>query len=127
MRPRCSRAAQIGILALASMLLLSGCATEEKYRQLLAGTIGMPEQQLVMRFGAPTSTYETGGSRYLTYRQDVSYYQYDDYPYMYGNFGELVPTNPSGHLVHRGCDTTFQVTDGKVVAYNFTGNSCLAK
>jgi hypothetical protein len=112
---------------LISAFLLAGCATEEKYRQMLATTIGMPEQQLVMRWGAPIATYETGGSRYLTYRQDVSYYQYDDYPYMYGNFGELVPTNPTGHLVRRGCDTTFQVTDGKVVAFNFTGNSCLGR
>jgi hypothetical protein len=113
-----------GLLVVAA--LLAGCATEEKYRQSLAATIGMSESQLVMRYGAPAATYETGGSRYLTYRQDVSYYQLDEPPYMLGNFGEWVPTNPSGHVVRRGCDTTFQLTKDTVTAYNFTGNSCLS-
>jgi hypothetical protein len=117
-----------GILALAAISLLAGCATEDKYRQSLSTLIGTPEDQLVMHWGAPAASYETGGSKYLTYRQSVTYYQPDEPAYTVGNFGEVVPTGlTSGYVVHRGCDTTFQVTNNKIVAFNFTGNSCVSQ
>ena len=47
--------------------LLSGCATEAKYKANLTSWVDRPEHDLIAAWGPPDSAYTDGDTKYLTY------------------------------------------------------------
>jgi hypothetical protein len=54
-------------LFLCSLLVVTGCVTKQEHEDALSSWFGSTEEQLVESWGVPTSFYELGGKRYLTY------------------------------------------------------------
>mgnify|MGYP000326527616 CR=1 FL=1 len=56
-------------LVLLTAILLSGCATVEDVRKRLGTFHGLTENDLVQRWGIPSSVYEKDGVRHVQYSQ----------------------------------------------------------
>lgn len=119
------------LFIVATVLLLAGCATEAKYGELLDTWMGATESQLVSQWGVPNSVYESGGVKYLTYRNSSTGYVPGTAPsYQTNIVGNTIYTNriggTPGFVVNRWCDTTFTVRDGRIVHWSWNGNGCRA-
>ena len=115
------------VLSLLLMAAVTGCAPAFDRPAFLATLVGQPEAELVRRLGVPSRTYETGGRKFLAYSE-----QHSDVigggPFFggpgyfgsgYGLYGGF-PTE----VVERSCETTFEVGDGRVLAWSLHGNAC---
>lgn len=114
-------------LTLALCLGIAACAYGPDRRQVLASLVGQPDTEVVRRFGVPARSYETGGRKFIAYderRTDLipggpffggaGYFGYG-----YGGFGSFPP-----QLIERGCETTFELSGGRVVSWALRGNAC---
>ena len=114
--------------------VLAGCAPAFNRSAFLATLVGQPEAELVRRLGVPSRTYETGGRKFLAYserRSDVigggpflggfGYYGsgFGYYGSGYGYYGGF-----PAEIVEERCETTFEVGDGRVLAWSLHGNAC---
>ena len=113
-------------------LLLSACATTEKYEANLQTWIGSPEAELVRSWGPPDSFYESGESRYLTYHWSNSGVIPGTSPsYTSTLIGNTMYTNPIGGTpaiaYNNNCSTAFEVRSEKVVSWSWKGNHCVAE
>ena len=127
-------------IVFAAMLAVAGCAYDPAVRTArLQPLIGQPVAVLVASLGVPTRTYETGGVQFLAYTERrVDYIPgtpmygpgygwgsgfggpFGPYGNPYGNpYGGLPP-----QVVESGCETTFQVYQGRVQSFTFHGNAC---
>jgi hypothetical protein len=86
--------------------LLAGCITMQDYEGIMSTWIGASEVEVVRAFGVPTSSYDSAGSRFLSFQDERVYVD------MYGG-GTL------------RCTTLFELRDGRVVDWSAEGNSCL--
>ncbi len=114
------------VLPLLLAAVLAGCAPAFDRPAFLATLVGQPEAELVRRLGVPSRTYETGGRKFLAYSE-----QHSDLigggPFLgglgfgpgYGFYGGF-PTE----AIERNCETTFEVGDGRVLAWSLRGNAC---
>lgn len=104
--------------------LLAGCVNQLAVRQAqLSQLIGQPEAALIQQIGVPDKTYEVGGLKYLAYveqRVDImpGYPSYT--PYFSGWYGGGFPPQ----VINLVCETTFQVSEGKVKSFTLRGNGC---
>lgn len=119
------------LTAVAFGFLLAGCATEGKYGQILDTWMGSTESQLISKWGIPSSVYESGGVKYLTYSNSSSGYVPGTAPsYQSTVIGNTVYTNriggTPGFVVNSWCDTTFTTRDGVIVHWSWKGNACKA-
>ena len=114
-------------LALLLCTLAGACATGPDRRLVLASLVGQSETEVVRQLGVPTRSYETGGRKFIAYderRTDVVPPQpfiggFGYFGYGYGTFGAF-----PAQLVERGCETTFEVSGGRVVSWSLRGNAC---
>ncbi|MDO4184404.1 MAG: hypothetical protein Q4D11_04110 [Rhodospirillales bacterium] len=109
------------------LLLVAGCASQEKYAQMLSNYVGFDEEELISRMGPPDSVYELNKStKYLTYKRAQNYY---NPPSATTHFwGNTAYTDFHGGYEQRlWCNTTFTMKSGRVTDYRFEGNNCLAK
>ena len=114
------------MLALAVMSL-AACAPGFDRRAYLATLVGQPETELVRQLGVPSRTYDAGGRRFIAYserRADI----YGGGPFFggFGYFGAgygLYGAFPA-QVIERGCETTFEVGDGRVLSWALRGNAC---
>ena len=119
---------------LLGMLLLAGCGDGGAARRAyLDSLVGRPEQEVVRQRGVPSRTYETGGQKFLAYddrRLDIV-----PDPFFVGGFGGYGRLGGpffgyyGGYgypplVVERGCETTFEVSGGRVQSWSLRGNSC---
>lgn len=114
------------------LMLLGGCATTAKFETLLNSWVGSTEDQLVRRWGPPSSTYETGGTKYLTYVQSSSGYVPGVAPsYQTQVIGNTAYTRPTGGMPGYGytdrCTVNFAVQNGQIVSWRYEGNMCRSK
>ena len=87
------------------MALLSGCApTVNPYNKVLNSWIGVPENELISRWGAPVRVYESGGYKYLTFG------------------GTNAVMFMHGLAVPVGCNTTMTIYQGRVSTWRYDGN-----
>jgi hypothetical protein len=79
-------------------------------RATLSSLIGMPEVEVISRFGIPARSYEQNGARVLEYQRLDAY---------------RVPGAPGipGWAEFR-CTTTFIIRRGQVSAFDLQGNGC---
>ena len=96
-------------LALFSAILLTACATTEKYEARLQTFVGKPESAVIEKLGAPSKIYDSGGNRYLTYSSS-------NYLLLDRDFG-----------ITMVCTTTFTVSNNIIQKYSFEGNGCKSK
>ena len=112
-------------------LMIAGCETEAGYRKTVEPFVGSPETKLLDAWGAPQGTYESGGTKYLTYKSTrqrtmpgtpPSYHTtiIGGTAYTTAVGGTSATTNTSY------CTTTFRVRDEIVVGYSIKGRGCIA-
>ena len=116
---------------------LAACALNngEERRAYLTSLVGAPEAELVRQLGVPTRSFETTGRRFVAYderRVDV----YPGGPFFggfggyggfgYGGFGSGLGLGYAflPQVVERGCETTFEIGDGRVQSWALRGNAC---
>jgi hypothetical protein len=95
----------IRFISIVLPFLIAGCATTSDYEGKLNSWIGSDATRLVEAFGEPTRSYKAPSGR------DI--YEYED------RAESLMPRGPSAY-----CRTTFEVDSGKVVSWNWEGNTC---
>ena len=119
--------------ALLPLALLAACSSLPDRTAVLNSLVGQPETEVVRRFGVPSRTFETGGHNYLAYAEQLSQ-RIDGGPFFFGGgfygggfgygpgfgYGAAFPTE----IVPRVCETTFDVSGGRVVGWALRGNAC---
>ncbi len=106
-------------------LLVCGCTGHgsESHRAELSKFIGMSEAELVRRLGQPDESsgdvrqgfviYDNVDARYVN--ASAGYHYDHDYRYGFGRAPAIAEFN---------CKTTFVIENGRVRAYDLTGNGC---
>jgi hypothetical protein len=118
-------------ITLGLIILLTGCATEAGFKEKMDTWVGRPVGDLIMAWGAPNQTYESGGTKYLTYVHSTEVEMPGTSPsynsYVIGNnvYTDAVGGSPP-YTIHAECDVTFQIVDEKIVGYSSRGNNCYA-
>ena len=89
-------------------ILISGCATSEKYNQKLNTWLESPKDDLIMSWGIPDDSYTLdNGKELITYkRSNTSYY--------------------NGTSYHYYCNTTFTIENSNIVDWKWEGNNCVS-
>ena len=124
------------IWRLIPVLLLAACAVPSPAeRARLNQMIGQDEATLLRTYGVPNRTYQTGGATFLAYEQssteiDPGFGDFGPFggfgPYgggfggFYGDGFGGVPTS----VQTLTCQTTFEVTAGKVAGWSLHGDGC---
>ena len=91
--------------------------------------VGQSESRLLAQWGPPTSFFESGGVRYLTYSKSSSMVIPGTPPTyhttVYGNTAYTTPIGgTSDDIVNFSCTTTFTIQDGMIRTYRWQGNNC---
>jgi hypothetical protein len=114
-------------LAAAVTIMLGACAATDRTGTLLGSYADAPESRLVAELGPPASVDESGGIRYLSYRQQRSTYIPAVTPFYQPICppSECVPLGGlKGFTLTEQCMTTFAVEDGKVKGWRREGKAC---
>ena len=117
------------LAALVAMPVLAGCnASPPPSPPPVAGQmIGQNEVDLVRQMGVPTRAFEADGHRFLAYltrRVDITPGTGPWAPFWGrwggGSYGPDVPPE----VVDYTCETTFEISGGKVQSFQRRGNAC---
>jgi hypothetical protein len=116
---------------LLSSLLLVGCATTQNYEKVLDTWVGAKETELVSNWGVPDGFYESGSTKYLTYKNSSSgYVEGTPANYTTTIVGGMAYTTSSGgtsgYSYNYNCDTTFSIRNGTISSWSYKGNNCVA-
>ncbi|MDG6094760.1 hypothetical protein LOC54_06500 [Acetobacter sp. AN02] len=131
---------------MAGMLVLAGCqdGPSKEQQALMNSLIGKAEVDVVRAFGVPTRTFQASGHLFLAYIDNQIYYSggYSGWGMGWGmggwgggwggpgwgwgggpgwglGGGGIPPT-----AYNTTCQTTFELTDGKVTGWTVRGNGC---
>lgn len=127
------KTAKTGLLCLFVASLLSGCATSERYEEILNTYIGADEDELIEHWGVPDQVYETDKTRFLVYKRSrisssggvpPTYYSHIN-PYTGAVYTQSVG-GIAPQIQQYRCKTTFGLKDGKVASWQWQGNDCVA-
>jgi len=102
-----------------AIVMLSGCATTEKYNRHVAAWVGHSSSEMMTAFGPPAQTYTApSGIRFYSYLFD-------------GGSTSFVEDDASGGMVNtyrNYCKTTFICDSSEVITgFRSEGNSCVAR
>lgn len=119
-------------LIAAFLSLLTGCATTANYEKILNSWVGADEIDLIRKWGSPHRTYETGGTKFLTYVSSRNVYLPGTAPtYQTTMIGNTAYTNriggTPGQNIGLSCVTTFELRNDKIVSWQWEGNDCKAR
>ena len=117
------------LACLAVLVLLGACTNHalEQRRAYLASFVGQSEADLVRQLGVPTRTFSL---------KDETFLAYDDrhlelLPGFYAGPPGWGPWSPGWNwgwappiVIARGCESTFDIRDGKVVGLAMRGPDC---
>ena len=109
--------------------LLSGCATVEDVQKRLGTFHGLTENDLVQRWGIPTSVYEKDGVRYVQYSHQESAFMPGSQPiintYEIGgyHYTSSIGGTP-GMNINCSCRFIFEVVNDIIVRTSFNGTPC---
>ena len=112
----------VGLLA--SVTLLTSCASQQDYLNSLQAYNGLPERALIEKFGVPDRTYEVDGRKYLSFVTKRTNY----YPAQTGVYGSNVydrrvfstGVSSSTYQVTE-CENTFVIYKGVVENSGYKG------
>jgi len=105
---------------------LAGCSPPFNRPAFLATFVGQPEDEVVRRLGVPSRTFEANGHKFLAYaehRTDISTVGIGFGFGGFDSFGTGFGYSPS-QVIDRGCETTFEVVNGRVQTWSLRGNAC---
>ena len=95
----------------------------------LNSLIGAPETDVVRQLGVPTRTFQAGGHTFLAYEQRSAAI-YPTTSLFFGNgfygpgfglgYGAAFPPT----VIERGCETTIDIAEGRMVTWSLRGNGC---
>lgn len=108
------------VLAAVLAVAVAGCADTARQgaEQRLSALVGVSEQELVRRMGAPTRVGEEDGQRV------VVYYQYwPDFAF-FGTRSDDDALQATPGLIDRYCETRFAVAQGRVEGFALRGSAC---
>lgn len=116
-------------IVLVAVAFLTGCATPEGYKKSLDIWIGDTEENLVRKWGPPKKISVVEGRRLLVYSRSRILNVPSSGPAYASVGGKVQPVPFSGipaSAMSLSCETTFEVANEKVIAYQFQGNDCQA-
>lgn len=99
-------------------LVLAGCATQAKYKEVLDSWVGSSESDVVATWGVPARTHEAQGLRVLEY-----YDSKESYSAAYNKFTKTTEVSKDSW----DCLTRFIFRGGKLESYTFQGPACRSK
>ncbi len=118
-------------LTLLAVLGITACSYGVDRRAYLATLVGQPETELIRQLGVPSRTYEAGGRKFVAYTERrTTVYQGGPF---FGGFGGGFGYLGAGYgyygafpsqVLERGCETTFELGEGRVLTWSLRGNSC---
>jgi hypothetical protein len=108
---------------------LSACATQKDFESKLGSWIGHSEESLIASWGPPTSVYESGSNKYLTWSHSASALMPGISPTYQTNFiGNTAYTTSYGGtspmLINTSCAKTMVINNGYVKSWSWKGNNC---
>jgi hypothetical protein len=111
---------------------LAGCATTENFERKLQSWVGNTEDALVRSWGPPSSVYETGQSKYLTYARGAQGYIPGVAPsYQTTRIGNTYTTQAvggsPGYTYNQHCTATFELVGGIISSWRWEGNACRSR
>jgi hypothetical protein len=107
------------LLFLAMMVVMSGCATQEKYQAKVRTWLGSTEESLVAGWGVPVRTHQMSNGKVLEYQFNGG----SNTTAQYNESLNLVTSNTYTNW----CTTSFTINSiGVVESYRFQGNSCVS-
>lgn len=121
------------LITLALTAALAGCASTAKYEARLSALMGSDELTLLRIFGPPSSAYDAGGSRFLTFGgpQGSVYLPGTGATATTTVYGKTAYTqfNPGmpPMAIQLSCITTFELRDDRAVSWRWQGNNCKSK
>lgn len=123
------------LLLAAAFLALQGCASTDKYNEMLDTWIGADINKLVDVWGYPQNTIEApNGNKVYVYNQSSSY-QLPEVKTTTSNHaisgnnisGTSTSYSTGGVAVNQQCTTYFEVDDNnKILKWTWKGNNCKA-
>jgi hypothetical protein len=120
------------LTVIAFMFAMAGCATTDAYERILQSWVGKTELELVRSWGPPQRTYETGGSKFIVFSSSRAVYVAGTPPaYSTTIVGGTAYTNriggTPGQVIGMRCQTTFELREDHVIAWQWHGNDCVAR
>jgi len=112
--------------------LLSGCATQAKFEENVKSMMGMSEDEVIQKLGAPNGFYQTADMKYLTFSRARSGYVPGTAPnyqtQVIGNtaYTQAVGGSP-GYSYTTTCALTLGFRDGRAATYRYEGNACRSR
>jgi hypothetical protein len=100
-----------------SLMALSGCVAPSGPNPFLQAQLGKTEIDLVRALGVPNRSFETSGHKFIAYESSTQWVDY------WGGGWRRWDWGPQ-EVVTNTCETTFDLVDGKVSAYQQHGNGC---
>jgi len=107
------------LLILLISLGLFSCATTEQFEKNMNSWVGLKEIQLIREWGAPTSSFNSGSSKFLVYLN--SYKSKDSYSTSYSKYSSST-TNWGGNTYT--CEMTFEISNKIIRNVRWKGNNC---
>lgn len=108
------------------LAILMACTT---YQETLESWVGASEKALLREFGAPQSSYELEGSRFLKFER-AGQFVVPPTPVSYETIviNDRVYTRPyggsPGYVRNLYCSTTFEIIESVVVSWSYRGTGC---
>jgi hypothetical protein len=127
---------------LIGLLFLTACATSQKYDQKLQQWIGQSEAKLESVWGRPSAQkYLAPDSKVVTYTKVSEWFIPSEYYFYNDGWGESdvifdpfmneYDFTPYAQLVdsqvQEFCQTSFWIENGKITAWKWRGNDCVAR
>ncbi len=113
---------------------LASCAPPIDRSPFLNTLVGQPETEIVRRLGVPSRTYETAGHRFIAYQERRTNLYSSGPSFGFGGFGGGFGYGggfggigygfSSSQVVEYTCETTFEITEGRVATWSLRGNAC---
>ena len=111
----------LNIILVATVILLNGCATTEGFKKNMDSWIGASEITLIRQQGAPNTTYESGGVKFLVYYYSYTSSDYYSTTYYYGSASTV---NYGGNTYT--CEITYELYNDIIQNVRWKGNNCRA-
>ena len=118
------------VFAFLSLLGLAGCVYPDvaQRQAYLQQFVGAPEADLVRTLGVPTRTIDADGHHFLAYSEDrsevIPAYGFGGYWGGYGQYYGPPVFGGATTVIHRACETTFELNAGRVTGFSLRGNAC---
>ena len=119
------------VIAVAAAVLLTACATEEHYNNMLAGWVGRPLDDLLVRWGPPDKQAALSrGGKVVEYdrRRTVTTGGYTRYEPVHTEDETIwIPVEVPGRERHLQCATRFVISPADIIeSWSHDGNDCVA-